>query len=130
MAHTLRRLAVAALASYFAVAAAPISAQTTLPSRTAQDVEASFRLLAGTAYRQVDSQAILDAARTGLAQYAHDHGVSAAIPQIRDTGDDSRALTELDDAISNAAAAVHGDATAYAYAAIQGMAQEIGRAHV
>lgn len=122
MHQTLRRLFPAAFALFFALAATPLAAQTALPAKTAQDVESSFRLLETTAYRQVDPQAIIDHARDALVDYAHQHGASIIVPAVRDTGDDARALSDLEDAIANAAVAAHGDATQYAYAAISGMA--------
>lgn len=120
-----RRLFSAAFALFFALAAQPLAAQTALPAKMAQDVESSFRLLETTAYRQVDPQAIIDGARAALADYAHQHGASIVVPPVRDTGDDARALSDLDDAIANAAVAAHGDATQYAYAAIGGMADTL-----
>ncbi|MGH7736738.1 MAG: S41 family peptidase [Candidatus Tyrphobacter sp.] len=121
------RLSVGAFTLLFAFIAQPLQAQPsdvqTLPQKTAQDVAMSLRLLERSAYRQVDPQTIVDGARSALATYARQHGDTSPIPAIRDDGDNAHAIDALDGAIAVAAAASHGDATAYAYAAISGMAQ-------
>jgi carboxyl-terminal processing protease len=101
-------------------------AQTTLPEKTALDVSQSFRLLETTAYIHIDGQRLLDAARTALIQYAHQHGATVTIPQVTDTNDEDGTMDALDDAIVAAATAAHGDVTDYAYAAIAGMAGAFG----
>ena len=106
----------------FTLAVAPAVAQSTLPSKTADDVTQSFHLLESTAYEQVAPQQLFDAARAALVENARKHDVTISVPPIRYTGDDARALDDLDNAIVGAATAAHGDATEYAYAAIVGMA--------
>ncbi len=106
----------------FALVLNPAGAQTALPAKTAEDIAQSFHLLESTAYEQIDPQQLFDAARAALVEYARKHDVTIAVPAIRDTGDDARALDALDAAVVSAAAAARGDATEYAYAAIIGMA--------
>jgi carboxyl-terminal processing protease len=122
MKQLLRRLASAAFLMLFALCARPVFAQTALPARTAADVQQSFHLLETTAYRALEAQQVVDAARAALVEYARKHGATITVPALHDTGDETRTTTALDDAIVNAAAAAHGDATEYAYAAIDGMA--------
>ncbi|HUY41447.1 MAG TPA: S41 family peptidase [Candidatus Dormibacteraeota bacterium] len=121
----LRRLLCVAYVVLFALVAFtahPVVAQTELSAKASQDVDESFHLLEQTAYRQIGAQRIFDAARAGLLAYARKHGANADVPVVRDSGDDAHALSDLDAAIENTAAAAHGDATDYAYAAIAGMA--------
>lgn len=118
-----RRLCFAALLVLFALPAQSVFAQSALPAKTALDVRQSFRLLETTAYRQLDGQRLLDSARAGLIEYAHQHGASITVPMLQDSGGDDRTMGELDDAIVNAASAAHGDVTNYAYAAIVGMTE-------
>ncbi len=122
MKQSLRRLASATFLVLFAIGAQPVAAQVTLPARTAEDVQQSFHLLETTAYRAMDPQLVIDAARSALIANAHRHGVTITVPALHDTGDETRTASALDDAIANAAAAAHGDVTEYAYAAIDGMA--------
>ncbi len=117
-----RRLCCAAFVLLLTLVAQPIGAQTTLPDKTAQDVDESFRLLERSAYQQVGAQQLIDAARAALVDLARKHSVGITVPAIADDGDDARAVASLDTAIENAAAAAHGDVTDYAYAAISAMA--------
>lgn len=121
-----RRFASAVTITSLFLASQPVAAQTTLPARTAQDVGQSFHLLENTAYRSVDAQHLLDAARAALVAYAHDRGQTITVPALTASGDETSTVTELDDAIATAAAGAHGDPTAYAYAAIDGMASAFG----
>jgi carboxyl-terminal processing protease len=118
----LRRLAVAVTILCLTLAGHPVSAQSVLPDKTAEDVAQSFQLLETTPYHSVDAKDLLEAARSAMVQYAHDHGATILVPPIVDSGDDDAAVNALDAAIVSAAQAAHGDATLYAYAAIDGMA--------
>ncbi|HEY9086147.1 MAG TPA: S41 family peptidase [Candidatus Tyrphobacter sp.] len=126
MQQLLRRLATAAFLILFALGAQPVAAQAALPARTAQDVQQSLHLLETTAYREVNEQQLVDAARAALVEYARKHGVAVTVPALRDAGDETRTASELDGAIVSASVAAHGDATEYAYAAIGGMAAAFG----
>lgn len=114
--------ACAVLVLSLAFALGTARAQTALPEKTALDVAQSFRLLQTTAYDHVDAQRLLDAARTAMIQYAHEHDATIALAQITQTGDDDAMIAALDDEIDTAATAARGDPTDYAYAAIDGMA--------
>jgi carboxyl-terminal processing protease len=118
----LRRLAVAVTLLGLCFSGHPVSAQSVLPDKTAEDVRQSFQLLETTPYHSVEPNQLIDAARAAMVQYAHDHGATIVVPPIADTGDDDAAINALNAAIANAAQAAHGDPTLYAYAAIDGMA--------
>lgn len=118
----LRRLTVAITIFCLTYAGHPVVAQSILPDKTAQDVRQSFQLLETTPYHSIDPKQLLDAARTAIVQYAHDHGATILLPPIVNAIDDDSAVSALDAAIVYAAQAAHGDPTLYAYAAIDGMA--------
>jgi carboxyl-terminal processing protease len=113
------------LAAWFLLASgsAPLFAQSVLPDKTAQDVWQSFHLLETSAYQQVNPQQLFDAARSELVAYAKQHGTTVVLPPIAYAGDEGRAIAALDGEIVEAANAAHGDATDYAYQAIDGMAE-------
>lgn len=119
-------VATAVLVLFLSWGSYPAHAQTALPAKTALDVGQSFHLLETTAYASVDPQRLLDAARAALIEHAHVHGATIALPQVTDNGDETAAVAAINNEISQAATAAHGDPTDYAYAAIDGMAAAFG----
>ncbi|MEO6835599.1 MAG: S41 family peptidase [Candidatus Tumulicola sp.] len=109
--------------SFVCLGAAPGPA---LPSRVAADVHESYRLLTSSAYQPVDPQSLLASASDALAQEARKHGVSIAPPALRVEASGDATMAELDAAIASSAAAAHGAATDFAYAAISAMAKSVG----
>lgn len=103
--------------------AAPSSA---LSPQVAADVQESYRLLTGSAYRPVDPQSLLAAAADALAQEAHEHGVTVDPPALRVEPVTDATVAELDDAIAATASAAHASPTDFAYAAISAMAKSLG----
>lgn len=120
------RVQLAVSASLLCIAlAAPARATDSLPPALAADVNESYRLLAKTYYKPVEQQALVDAARAALAGEAAKHHERVDVAAVH--GDDVEAtLAQLDDAIAQTAASAHGEPTAYAYAAIDGMARVLG----
>lgn len=97
-----------------------------LPPQVAADVQESYGLLTGSAYRPIDPQSLLAAAADALAQEAHKHGVTIAPPALRVQSTNDATLAALDDAIAQSASAAHASATDFAYAAISAMAKSVG----
>jgi carboxyl-terminal processing protease len=103
-----------------------VSPAPALPSAVAADVHESYRLLTSSAYRPVSPQVLLAAASDSLAEQARKQGVTIAPPALRVESDDEATVAELDAAIASAAAASHGTATDFAYAAISAMTKSVG----
>ena len=92
-----------------------------LPPPVAADVQESYRLLMTSAYRPVSPETLLAAASDALSEQARKEGTSIAPPSLQVQGDNDATMAELEDAIASSAAAGHGNATVYAYAAIAAM---------
>ena len=107
------------------VAAAPPPSPEPLPSPVVGDVQESYRLLSSSFYRKVDTQVLLDGARTALVDEAHKHGVKVSVPQLHPADDADDTVAALSDEITDVATAAHGATTDYAYAAIDGMAKSL-----
>jgi carboxyl-terminal processing protease len=107
---------------------APAFAQnsTALSGDVSQDVLKSYRLLVQTPYKQIDPQALLDAARSAMLAEAKKHGVRVTLPDVQASDDDEQSAAALDQEIETAAAAAHASPTDYAYVAMKGMADAVG----
>src|SRR5579871_6235300 len=119
--RTRARSALIVLAVFCMGAAAPA-----LPTQVAADVHQSYRLLMSSAYRPVGQQTLLAAASDALSEQARKMGTAISPPTLRVQNDTEATLSELDDAIASSAAASHGNATAFAYAAIAAMTRSLG----
>ncbi|MBV8372216.1 MAG: S41 family peptidase [Candidatus Eremiobacteraeota bacterium] len=105
------------------LAAAPASA---LSPQLAADVQQSYRLLISSAYRPVTPQVLLAAASDALADEARKQGVTITPPVLHAQADVEATVSDLDAAIAATAAASHGAATDFAYAAIAAMTRSVG----
>ncbi len=113
-------------AAIFAVPALPAFAAQPLPGEISVDVSESFRLLRTSSYSPVDTQAILDGARRGLADEAKKHNLNVVIPDLRAGLNDDATADAINNVIASTADAAHAAPTDFAYAAISGMAKAVG----
>jgi carboxyl-terminal processing protease len=120
----LRRFAAASAFFALALSALPASAAP-LADPLAGDVNRSYVLLEETFFKDVDRQALVDAARAAVVEVAHKHGVRVSLPAVVASEDDRATLAGLDADISDAADAAHAPPTEFAYAAIAAMAKEV-----
>lgn len=97
-----------------------------LPAQVAADVHESYRLLVSSAYRPVSQQTMLAAASDALSELARKQGTAISPPALKVEGDNDATMAELDEAIASSAAASHGNATTFAYAAIGAMTRSLG----
>ncbi len=97
-----------------------------LPTQVAGDVHESYRLLMSSAYRPVSQQTLLAAASDALSDQARKQGSTIAPPALKVQNDTEATLSALDEAIASSAAASHGNATTFAYAAIAAMTRSLG----
>lgn len=94
-----------------------------LPAPLAIDVHESYRLLATTAFKKLETQTLLDGARLALNDALHKHGVRADIPALHASASVDETMVALDSAIVTAANQAHASTADFAYAAIEGMAR-------
>ena len=119
--RTLRAWAIVPVLSTILLAVAPAGGS--LPNQLTVDVHESYRLLSTTFYKKLDSQTLLDGARSGLNESLRKHGARGDVPEIRVATSDDDTMSALDAAIDSAVNESHANAADLAYAAIQGMAR-------